>query len=36
MWYFGGAPLELPLEDLGMVLFIFFSSTMSQAFIVPS
>jgi hypothetical protein len=34
MWYFGGAPLELPPEDLGMVHF--FSSAASHALIVPS
>jgi hypothetical protein len=35
MQYFGGAPLELPLEGPGMVLFLFFSSAASQAFMVP-
>jgi hypothetical protein len=36
MWYIGGAPLELPPEDLGMALFLFFSSATSLAFMVPS
>jgi hypothetical protein len=36
MWYFRGAPLELSLEDLGIVLFLLFSSAASQALIVPS
>jgi hypothetical protein len=36
MRYFGGALLELPPVGLGMVLFLFFSSATSQAFMVPS
>jgi hypothetical protein len=36
MQYFEGAPLELPPKDLGIVLFLFFSSAASQAFMVPS
>jgi hypothetical protein len=36
MQYFEGAPLELPPKDLGIVLFLFFSSAVSQAFMVPS
>jgi hypothetical protein len=34
MQYFEGAPLELPLEGHGMILFLFFSSATSQAFMV--
>jgi hypothetical protein len=34
--YFAGAPLELPPVGLGVVLFLFFSSTTSQALMVPS
>jgi hypothetical protein len=34
MWYLGGAPLKPPLtEDLGIILFLFFSSTTTMAFI---
>jgi hypothetical protein len=36
MRYFGGALLELPLMRPDMVLFLFFSSVASQAFMVPS
>jgi hypothetical protein len=37
MWYFGGAPLELPLlADLGMILFLFFSSASATAFTILS
>jgi hypothetical protein len=36
MWYFEGPPLELPPEDPGMVLFLFFSSEASQALMVFS
>jgi hypothetical protein len=36
MQYFGGAPLELPPVGPNMVLFLFFSSAVSQSFIVPS
>jgi hypothetical protein len=35
MRYFGGAPLELPLlEDPGIILFLFFSSSSAMAFII--
>jgi hypothetical protein len=34
MWYLGGAPQEPALtEDLGIILFLFFSSTSAMAFI---
>jgi hypothetical protein len=36
MRYFGRTPLELHPVDLGMVLFLFFSSAASQALMVPS
>jgi hypothetical protein len=37
MWYFGGAPLELPLlADPGIILFLFFSSASAMAFIILS
>jgi hypothetical protein len=37
MRYFGGAPLELPLPvDLGIILFLFFSSAPATAFIILS
>jgi hypothetical protein len=37
MWYFGGAPLELPLPaDPGIILFLFFSSASTTAFIILS
>jgi hypothetical protein len=36
MRYFEGASLELPPEDPDTALFLFFSSTASQAFMVPS
>jgi hypothetical protein len=37
IWYFKGAPLDPPLlEDLGMILFLFFSSASATAFIVLS
>jgi hypothetical protein len=37
MWYFGGALPDPPLlEDPGMVLFLFFSSTSPHAFIILS
>jgi hypothetical protein len=37
MRYFGGAPLELPLPaDLGIILFLFFSSASATAFIIIS
>jgi hypothetical protein len=37
MWYFGRAPLELSLPvDLGIILFLFFSSASATAFIILS
>jgi hypothetical protein len=37
MQYIGGAPLEPPLvEDLGIILFLFFSSASAMTFIVLS
>jgi hypothetical protein len=37
MWYFRGALLELPLPvDLGIILFLFFSSTSVMTFIILS
>jgi hypothetical protein len=37
MWYLGGAPLDPPLlEDLGIILFLFFSIASITAFIVLS
>jgi hypothetical protein len=37
MWYFGGAPLKLPLPtDPGIILFLFFSSASATAFIILS
>jgi hypothetical protein len=36
MWYFGGALLEPPPEGPDTVIFLFFSSAASQAFVVPS
>jgi hypothetical protein len=36
MRYFGGALLELPPEGPDIVLFLFFPSAASQAFMVPS
>jgi hypothetical protein len=36
MQYFGGALLELPPVGPDMVLFLFFSSAATQAFMVPS
>jgi hypothetical protein len=37
MWYFGGAPLELPLPaDPGIILFLFFSSASAMTFIILS
>jgi hypothetical protein len=36
MWYFGGALVELPPVGPDMVLYLFFSSATSQAFMVPS
>jgi hypothetical protein len=36
MWYFSGALLELPPMGSDMILFLFFSSVASQAFMVPS
>jgi hypothetical protein len=37
MWYLGGAPLELPLPaDLGIIFFLFFSSTSATAVIILS
>jgi hypothetical protein len=37
MQYFGGPPLELPLlADLGIILFLFFSSASATAFIILS
>jgi hypothetical protein len=37
MWYFGGAPLELPLPvNPDIILFLFFSSASAMAFIILS